>query len=64
MDRAVHVHEQFLTRLKAGTFPDPGMASSIADAGLTNTDATQIYLSQLASRQLDRAARALQARGE
>lgn len=64
IDRAAHVHSQFLSRLAALDFPSGGSALSAAEAGLGKAALGGIFQSQLASRQLDRAARHLQQRGE
>lgn len=64
IDRAAHVHEQFLTRLASQNFPVPGSLLTAQSAGLSPADLGQIFQSQLASRQLDRAARDLQKSGE
>src|SRR3546814_5433084 len=64
VDAAQAVHEKFLAALADGRLargvdaPDPGAA------GLSRAAATDIFLSQLTSRQMDRLSRALQARGE
>ena len=64
MDAAQAVHEKFLAALAAGSLarsvgaPDPGAA------GLSRGEATDIFLSQLTSRQMDLLSRHLQARGE
>lgn len=64
MDRAEQVHENFLARLASGDFPVRASQVSAADAGLSKAALGEIYQSQLMSRQLDRAARDLQKRGE
>ncbi len=64
MDRAAHVHEQFLARLAAQDFPAQGAALDAKDAGLSKAELGKIFISQMTSRQLDRAARDLQKRGE
>lgn len=64
IDRAQHVHEQFLARLAAGELPVRASGLSAAEAGLTKAQLAEVFISQLASRQLDRAARDLQKRGE
>src|SRR3546814_6108653 len=64
VDAAQAVHEKFLAALADGRLargvdaPDPGAA------GLSRAEATDIFLSQLTSRQMDRLSRTLQARGE
>lgn len=64
MDAAQAVHEQFLAALAAGRLRRPDAAPDPAAAGLARAEATDIFLSQLTSRQLDRLSRHLQARGE
>ena len=64
IDRAAHVHEQFLTRLDAQDFPDTGLGLSAEETGLSKAELGKIFISQMTSRQLDRAARDLQKRGE
>lgn len=64
IDRAAHVHEQFLSRLANGDFPAPGSPLRAGDAGLSKAMLGEIFMSQMTSRQLDLAARDLQRRGE
>ncbi len=64
MDAAQAVHEQFLAALAAGRLRRPDDAPDPAAAGLCRAEATDIFLSQLTSRQMDRLSRHLQARGE
>ena len=64
IDRAAHVHEQFLAKVAAEDLPASSGDVNLSQIGLSQTDLAQIYLSQMASRQLDRAARHLQQRGE
>lgn len=64
MDAAQAVHEKFLAALAARALPDRVDAPDPAAVGLTRSDATDIFLSQLTSRQMDRLSRHLQARGE
>lgn len=64
MDRAVHVHEEFVRRVRANDLPDVSAFRSLSDLGLATTIALDICDAQMMSRQLDRAGRALQARGE
>lgn len=64
IDRAAHVHEQFLARLAAQDFPANGSEWSAQEAGLSKTALGEIFISQMTSRQMDRAARDLQKRGE
>ena len=64
IDRAAHVHEQFLKRVAKADFPARASALRAGDVGLSKAALAEIYLSQLTSRQLDRAARSLQQSGE
>ncbi|MEQ8310769.1 MAG: thiamine pyrophosphate-dependent enzyme [Sphingopyxis sp.] len=64
MDAAQAVHEKFLAALAEGRLPGRGDAPDPGAIGLSRADATDIFLSQLTSRQMDRLSRALQARGE
>ena len=64
MDAAQAVHEKFLAALAGGHLPDRADAPDPAVAGLSRSQATDIFLSQLTSRQMDRLSRHLQARGE
>lgn len=59
MDAAQVVHDKLVARLRSGDLPDATPAD-----GLTRDDVAQIFHSQVSSRQLDRLARTLQARGE
>ncbi len=63
-DRAEIVHENFLRRVASGDFPARVSDVSLKDSGLSFDDLTGIFRSQVLSRQLDRIARKLQARGE
>ena len=64
MDAAQAVHEKLLAALASGRLPDRADAPDPAAAGLTRGEATDIFLSQLTSRQMDRLSRHLQTRGE
>lgn len=64
MDAAQAVHEKFLAALAEGRLPGRGDAPDPGAIGLSRADATDIFLSQLTSRQMDRLSRTLQARGE
>lgn len=65
MDRADIVHEAFLTRLASGDLPPRAAnAPSAAEAGLTGDDLKTLFRTMAASRQLDRVARTMQAKGE
>jgi 2-oxoisovalerate dehydrogenase E1 component len=63
-DRAEIVHENFLSRVAAGDFPARRSDVSLQQAGLSAGNAVGLFRSQVLSRQLDRIARKLQARGE
>ncbi|MEM8635335.1 MAG: thiamine pyrophosphate-dependent enzyme [Pseudomonadota bacterium] len=60
MDRAEHVHGQFLKRVASGDLP----SCDTTEQSLNPADLVAIYEAQLMSRQLDRAGRFLQSRGE
>ena len=60
MDAAEVVHAKFVARVRAGDLPAVGSDR----AGLTREDIAELFHSQVASRQLDRLSRRLQARGE
>jgi 2-oxoisovalerate dehydrogenase E1 component len=62
MDPAESVHEAFRARVTAGELPRA--QTSALPAGLTPEKLTEMFASQALSRQLDRTARFLQARGE
>jgi 2-oxoisovalerate dehydrogenase E1 component len=64
VDAAQAVHEKFLAALAEGRLPGRGDAPDPGAIGLSRADATDIFLSQLPSRQMDRLSRTLQARGE
>ena len=64
MDAAQAVHEKFLAALADGALPGRADAPDPAAIGLSRAEATDIFLSQLTSRQMDRLSRHLQARGE
>ncbi len=63
-DHAEIVHENFLSRVAAGDFPARASHVSLQQTGLSHDDAVGLFRSQILSRQLDRIARKLQARGE
>ncbi|GIL39110.1 dehydrogenase E1 component subunit alpha/beta [Roseiterribacter gracilis] len=64
MDPAELVHRRFLDSVAAANFPAPLSEVSLDEAGLTAPQLVELFQSQVTSRQLDRTARALQARGE
>ena len=61
IDRAAHVHTQFLKRVSSGELPS---VDRHRDTTLPDALAAEIFDAQLMSRQLDRAGRRLQAAGE
>ncbi|MEM7072745.1 MAG: thiamine pyrophosphate-dependent enzyme, partial [Pseudomonadota bacterium] len=58
------LHEQFLDCLQRKTLPLRTVGVSLGDVGLDREQAIRIFESQLISRQLDRIARIMQARGQ
>jgi len=64
MDRAEIVHRRFLERVAGRDFPARRSDCSLADAGIDAPGLVEIFHSQVLSRQLDRTARRMQARGE
>ncbi len=64
MDRCEAVHNNFVSRSKAGDWPELVSSHSLSSAGLTPEALTDIFYAQVLSRHLDRISRALQARGE
>ncbi|HEY2482175.1 MAG TPA: hypothetical protein VGI30_08270, partial [Caulobacteraceae bacterium] len=64
MDPAQAVHERFLACAGAGAFPVPAFGLAPDAVGLSPQKLVELFQSQVLSRQLDRASRALQARGE
>lgn len=64
MDAAQAVHEKFLASLARGALSRRDDAPGLTEAGLSRTEAADIFTSQLTSRQMDRLSRTLQARGE
>jgi 2-oxoisovalerate dehydrogenase E1 component len=64
MDAAQNVHERFLAALTSGDLPARRNNLTPEAVGLTGPALVQMFHSQIVSRQLDRIARSLQARGE
>lgn len=64
MDAAEIIHEKFVTRLKGGTLPPRPTSTQPDDVGLSREATVELFHSQVASRQMDRLSRRLQARGE
>jgi 2-oxoisovalerate dehydrogenase E1 component len=64
MDRVEVVHKSFLARVAAGDLPLRESRVSLDQSGLCESALVEIFRSQVLSRQLDRTARTLQARGE
>lgn len=64
MDPAQSVHEAFRTALREERLPPRRSALTLADAATDAAELVDLFHSQVLSRQLDRTARALQARGE
>ncbi len=64
MDRPQIVHDNFRRRVAAADFPPPRSTRAPGAAGLSADRLRALFEAQLLSRHLDRAARALQARGE
>ncbi|HUQ14262.1 MAG TPA: thiamine pyrophosphate-dependent enzyme, partial [Novosphingobium sp.] len=63
-DAAEAVHAKFVARLASGDLPRGVSNLGIAEVGLTPERLAALFRSQVASRQLDRVSRRLQARGE
>jgi 2-oxoisovalerate dehydrogenase E1 component len=64
MDAAEAIHEKFLARVKDGNLPRRTSDVQPSDLGLTPDAMVETFYSQVASRQMDRLSRRLQARGE
>ena len=64
MDPAEAVHVKFLDRLQRADLPARASNLSPGDVGLGPAQLVELFHSQVLSRQLDRASRRLQARGE
>lgn len=64
MDRAQIIHDNFLTNVAAENFPPAVSQVSLEEAGLSPEGAMEIFRAQVLSRQIDRVARKLSARGQ
>ena len=64
MDAAEIIHEKFVTRLKTGKLPPRPTGTQPEEVGLSREATVELFHSQVASRQMDRLSRRLQARGE
>jgi 2-oxoisovalerate dehydrogenase E1 component len=64
MDAAEAIHEKFVARLRSATLPRRLVAVQPDDVGLSREAMVDLFYSQIASRQMDRLSRRLQARGE
>ena len=64
MDAAEIIHEKFVAKVSGGTLPRRLVAVRPDEVGLTREAMVELFYSQVASRQMDRLSRKLQARGE
>lgn len=64
MDAAEVIHEKFVAKLREGRLPRRVSGVQPADVGLSPESLVETFHSQIASRQMDRISRKLQARGE
>ena len=64
MDASEAIHEKFAARLRDRKLPRRLVATQPADIGLAPEAIVELFYSQVASRQMDRLSRRLQARGE
>ncbi|MFL6846000.1 MAG: thiamine pyrophosphate-dependent enzyme [Allosphingosinicella sp.] len=64
MDAAEAIHEKFLAKLRDGKLPRRLCTVRPDEVGLTREAMVETFYSQVASRQMDRLSRRLQARGE
>jgi 2-oxoisovalerate dehydrogenase E1 component len=64
MDAAEAIHEKFVARLRKGELPRRVVDVQPEEVGLAGETLVEIFCSQVASRQMDRLSRRLQARGE
>jgi 2-oxoisovalerate dehydrogenase E1 component len=64
MDAAEAIHHKFVARVRDGNLPRRTSDVRPAEIGLTRESMVELFYSQVASRQMDRLSRRLQARGE
>ncbi|HEY0113971.1 MAG TPA: thiamine pyrophosphate-dependent enzyme [Allosphingosinicella sp.] len=64
MDAAEAIHQKFVSRVAAGNFPRRVASVQPDEIGLGREAMVELFYSQVASRQMDRLSRRLQARGE
>src|SRR3954452_14655774 len=64
MDAAEAIHAKFVAKLRGGKLPRRGSAVQPGEVGLGREAMVDLFYSQVASRQMDRLSRRLQARGE
>ncbi|TMJ19457.1 MAG: MFS transporter [Alphaproteobacteria bacterium] len=64
MDAAEAIHEKFVARLSSGRLPRRMSDIQPDEVGLSREAMVELFYSQVASRQMDRLSRRLQARGE
>jgi 2-oxoisovalerate dehydrogenase E1 component len=64
MDAAEAIHQKFVARVRDGNLPRRTADVRPADIGLSPETLVELFYSQVASRQMDRLSRRLQARGE
>jgi 2-oxoisovalerate dehydrogenase E1 component len=64
MDAAEAIHEKFVARVREGKLPRRASDVQPGDVGLGREAMVELFYSQVASRQMDRLSRRLQARGE
>jgi 2-oxoisovalerate dehydrogenase E1 component len=64
MDAAEAIHEKFVARVREGNLPSRVSDVQPGDVGLSREAMVELFYSQVASRQMDRLSRRLQARGE
>src|SRR5919112_6908113 len=64
MDAAEAIHQKFVARVRDGNLPRRVVDVQPGDVGLSPETMVELFYSQVASRQMDRLSRRLQARGE